>query len=134
MNNQEKLERLKLVLRETKTTYWENVRVSNTDVTIPLFLPNGRIAVRIGDDNDWYRAVCRFVRPVIIRDEDTAEFVIEKISNTYQAVAVHYSKKVPHYFTERQRSRYKKIKNFLQMLRPERKVINKLPKAYKSNK
>lgn len=82
MTNQEKLELLKENLRKYKVRFWEDVCVKNTDLSIPLYLPKSRIAVRIGDDDAWYKAVRNVVHPVIIRDSDDVSFVIEKVNNT----------------------------------------------------
>lgn len=80
--NEEKLEMLKAFLRGENIEYWEDVVVGDTGIVIPLFLPCGSIAVHVGDDDDWYKALRGHVRPVFIRDTDTAAFVIEKVHNT----------------------------------------------------
>ena len=123
MSNQEKLAALKAVLRETKTEFWENVRVEGTDIVIPLFLPKGRIAVRIGDDDLWYRKLRNVVHPVIIRDVDTVQFVIEKVNNTIESKCVyHREKSLRHYQTPAQKQRIRRIATFRKSLRAESKV------------
>lgn len=79
----EKLELLKAFLAENNIEHWLNVRVKEVnDVIIPLYIKKYRVAVHVGDDKAWFDAVKRYTHPVFIREEDTPDFVIEKVQNT----------------------------------------------------
>lgn len=82
MTNKEKLEFLKTWLKEHNIPFQCDVAYKAGRVTIPLWIPRYRVAVRILDDDHWFLALRRFVYPVFIRDEDTADFVLTKVSNT----------------------------------------------------
>lgn len=139
MSNQEKLEALKAVLQQTNTEYWENVSVSKGDkvIIIPLYLPKQRIAVRIGDDDVWYHQLRQFVHPVIIRDVDTVQFVIEKVNNTIENKCTFRHKKKPRSsFSPRQQYRFKIIGKFRKCLHAEHKycVSQKSSVSHKNKK
>ena len=120
MNNQEKLEALKAYLRNFGIEYWENVQHVGKDMpSIPLFLPKGRIAVRIGDDDVWYHQLRNFVHPVIIRDADTSDFVIEKVMNTIKSFR---KRKFCRPLTHNQRKRACRLMVFRKSLVPAIKV------------
>ena len=116
MNNQEKLEALKAYLRNSGIEYWENVQHVGKDMpSIPLFLPKGRIAVRIGDDDVWYQQLRNFVHPVIIRDADTFDFVKEKVENT---IKFFRKRKFCCPLTHNQRKRARRLMAFRKSLVP----------------
>ena len=116
MNNQEKLEALKAYLRNSGIEYWENVQHVGKDMpSIPLFLPKGRIAVRIGDDDVWYQQLRNFVHPVIIRDADTFDFVKEKVENT---IKFFRKRKFCRSLTHNQRKRARRLMAFRKSLVP----------------
>lgn len=122
MTNQEKLEALKAHLIAKTIPYWEDVRVAGKDVVIPVFIPKGRIVVRIGEDEMWYRALRKYTHPVIIRDLDTSAFVIEKVENTIKAKTLKKGRR-PRTFTPNQRKRHNKIARFCKSLEAESKVV-----------
>ncbi len=122
MNNNQKLEALIAYLRENGREFWLNVRYISADIEIPLFIPKGRIAVRISDDEVWYHKLRSLVHPVIIRDADTAEFVIEKVENTIKAKTLKKGRR-PRTFTPNQRKRHNKIARFRKSLEAESKVV-----------
>ena len=123
MNNQEKLVALKAHLRNSGIEYWENVQYVGKDMpSIPLFLPKGRIAVRIGDDAEWYHTLRNFVHPVIIRDVDTSAFVIEKVENTIKFKSFRKGRKCRRPLTPNQRKRSRRLIAFRKSLVPGTKV------------
>lgn len=123
MNNQEKLVALKAHLRNSGIEYWENVQYVGKDMpSIPLFLPKGRIAVRIGDDAEWYHKLRNFVHPVIIRDVDTSAFVIEKVENTIKFKSFRKGRKCRRPLTPNQRKRSRRLIAFCKSLVPGTKV------------
>ena len=123
MNNQEKLVALKAHLRNSGIEYWENVQYVGKDMpSIPLFLPKGRIAVRIGDDAEWYHKLRNFVHPVIIRDVDTSVFVIEKVENTIKFKSFRKGRKCRRPLTPNQRKRSRRLIAFRKSLVPGTKV------------
>ncbi len=82
MTQEEKLGALKAWLVENNIEHWVNVKVAKADnVVIPLYIRRYVIAVHVGDDQKWYLNVRRFAHPVFIREEDSIEFVIEKVQN-----------------------------------------------------
>lgn len=82
MTNEEKLEELKKWMRENKIPYLVNHFSRTTQTLLPIKVRKYRIAVRIGDDDEFFQKVKRTYHPIFIRDTDTAEFVIEKMQNT----------------------------------------------------
>ena len=107
--------------------YWEDVHVGNTEAIIPLYLPKYRIAVRVGDSQQWYDAVKRCTHPIFIRETDTVEFVIEKVTNTIEKhVKFMSGRKLPK--TSFQQKRAKRFKDFLSSLRADKKYAFKKSK------
>lgn len=81
MNN-EKIEALKAWLTENKVKYQEDVVYAGKGIHIDLYLPKYTIAVHVGDDSDFFQKVKNFLHPVFVREQDSAEFLIEKVQNT----------------------------------------------------
>ena len=107
--------------------YWEDVHVGNTGTIIPLYLPKYRIAVHIGDSQQWYDAVKRCTHPIFIRENDTVVFVIEKVINTIEKhVRFMSGRKQPK--TSFQQKRAKRFKDFLSSLKAEKKFVFKRTK------
>lgn len=81
MNNKEKLEVLKKFLTENKIKFKENV--NRRGQNIHLYIPRHQICVRLSDENDqeFYLKVRHGMRPLFIRKNETAEFVVEKMQN-----------------------------------------------------
>lgn len=88
MNNLDKLEALKAYLTEKKINFRTDIRYTKKRVPVALYIPKYAITVRIGDNERWYKDVKRVSHPVIIRDQDSSEFVIEKVQNTMTRVAI----------------------------------------------
>lgn len=82
MSNQEKIEALKVWLTENKVKHQENVIHAGKGIHIDLYLPKYLIAVYVGDDSDFFLKVKNFLHPVFVREQDSAEFLIEKVQNT----------------------------------------------------
>ena len=102
MTNEQKLYLLRSWLTENQIEYWESVTIGDSGFIIPLYIPYTRIAIRIGDNQEWYMKVRSFVAPVIVRDTDSIEFVIEKVQNTikHQTTVVKVSRKSYSYARE----------------------------------
>lgn len=78
----EKLEILKNWLTGNGYKFDENhVSKSCGGVNIPLRVFKPKIAVYVGSNDEFFQKVKRFYSPFFIRDTDSEEFVIEKISN-----------------------------------------------------
>lgn len=81
MTNKEKLEVLKAFLNENGIPFKENVMRKGQmfDLLIGQYL----ICVRLSDENDqrFYEVVKYFYHPLFIRENETPEFVIEKMQN-----------------------------------------------------
>lgn len=84
MTREEKVEALKKWLSENGYEYKENY--SAKKVKIDLAVLNPKVAVRMADeDQKWYRDVCRVWSPFFIRESETVEFIIEKMTNCIAA-------------------------------------------------
>ncbi len=82
MTNNEKMEVLVAFLSGNNIEHWENVKVDGLDIVIPLYVPYFNISVFTGSDENLYMTVRRYTRPIFIRDNDPADFIIEKMKNT----------------------------------------------------
>ena len=82
ISNEKKMEVIKSFLDENGIAYVENHKSGRCGVIIPLAVPKHKVAVRIGDDQDFYLKTRGVYYPIFIRDEDTKEKVLEKIQNT----------------------------------------------------
>lgn len=83
MTNKEKLEALKAFLTENNFEFEENHFSRNNRIVIDLYVKKLRIAVHLSDDkDDWFFKITkRNYHPFFIRENDTADFVIEKMQN-----------------------------------------------------
>ena len=86
MTKKEKLEMLKAFLSENKIYFSKNFSLKNAQgIVADLYIRRyGRIAVHVSDDKDpeFYNATKRKYLPFFIREEETPEFIIEKMQNT----------------------------------------------------
>lgn len=127
----EKTDAIKAFCQRKGIEYWEDVHVGNTGIIIPLYLPKYRIAVRIGDDSQWYDTVKRCVHPIFIRETDTVTFVLEKVKNTISSY-LKYKKSRTSPKTSYQRKMAKRagkrINGFLSSLRADKKYAFKKSK------
>ena len=82
MTKNEKLEGLKAFLTENGISFKENTNYCK-DVLIDVFLPDFGIAVHVSDDadQDFFRRTKRRYRPFFVREEESVEFIIEKMQN-----------------------------------------------------
>ena len=60
----------------------ENHDHQKSGAMIPLYVPQHRIGIRIGDDGEWFHKSKGKFYPIFIRDTDTKAKVLEKIQNT----------------------------------------------------
>jgi len=83
MTNKEKLEALKAFLIENKIEFEENYKSRSKHVVFDLRIGSPRIAVIISNnlDNETYRKIRKGYAPFLIRDNETVEFIIEKMKN-----------------------------------------------------
>lgn len=83
MTNKGKLEALKAFLIENKVEFVENYKSRSKHVVFDLRIGSPRIAVIISNnlDNETYRKIRKGYAPFLIRDNETAEFIIEKMKN-----------------------------------------------------
>ncbi len=82
ITNEQKLQAVKDFLKENNISYEENHVSRSSGVTIPLAVKKYRVAIRIGDSQDFYLATKGKYYPIFIRDTDTKAKVVEKIQNT----------------------------------------------------
>ena len=92
LSNEQKLEVIKDFLRENNIPFEENHVSKRCGVTIPLAVKKHRIAIRIGDSQEFYLATKGKYYPIFIRDEDTKAKVFEKIQNTIIKSMTNYQK------------------------------------------
>ncbi|MBQ8713760.1 MAG: hypothetical protein IJ552_00975 [Prevotella sp.] len=127
----EKQDAVKAYCNSKGIEYWEDVCVGNTGVIIPLYLPKYRIAVRVGDSHQWYDAVKRCTHPIFIRDDNTVEFVIEKLRNTikkHQKFMKHRKSPKTSYQLKIVKKSADRFKEFFSSLRPKKKYVLKKTK------
>lgn len=80
MTNEDKLERLKMFLDENSIKYHV---VHKKGALRNLFIPKYCISVHISDDRDReFFEHNRWYNPFFIRDEESADFIIEKMQHT----------------------------------------------------
>ena len=80
MNNQEKLETLKVWLAENGRKYVENIEFAGQK--IDLFVKFPKVAVKVSEsDSEFYKAIRYKASPFFIRESETPEFIIEKMGN-----------------------------------------------------
>ncbi len=83
MTNKGKLEALKAFLIENKIEFVENYKSRSKHVVFDLRIASPLIAVLISNnlDSETYRKIRKGYAPLLIRDNETVEFVIEKMKN-----------------------------------------------------
>ena len=83
MTNKEKLEALKAFLIENKIEFVENYRSRTKHMVFDLRIGSPLIAVIISNnlEHETYRKIRKGYTPFLIRDNETVEFVIEKMKN-----------------------------------------------------
>lgn len=81
MTNKEKLEALKAFLRENNLEYEENFKSKFCNVD--LMVTKHNVAVHLSDQNDqkFFKQCRHFYHPFFIRDNESIEFIIEKMQN-----------------------------------------------------
>lgn len=82
ITNEQKLDAIKAFLSENAIAFKENYRSKWCGIVIPLAVMEHRIAVRIGDSQEFYEKTKGKYYPIFIRGNDTKAKVIEKIQNT----------------------------------------------------
>lgn len=82
ITNEQKLQVIKDFLTKNGIAFTENHVSKWCGVTIPLAVTKHRVAVRIGDDDEFYHKTKGKYFPIFIRDTDTKAKVLEKIQNT----------------------------------------------------
>lgn len=82
MNNQEKIQAVKTALTEKGIEHWTGVDTPKKNVKIDIYLPKHNIAIFDGHDDEKFKAVRFFTFPVFIREEESFDFVLEKIQAT----------------------------------------------------
>ena len=90
---EEKLKVLKAFLKENNITFEENYHSNSFGVTMTLMIRNLRIAVFLSTDNkeedtalirkknQYGIPLCWVYNPFFIREEETEEFILEKMQN-----------------------------------------------------
>ena len=84
-NNEKKQECIIALLEERGLTYKRNHHSDLCGVDIDLYVPMYRIAVFDGDSQEAYEKVKKKMAPLFIRETDTEEFVMEKMTNLIDA-------------------------------------------------
>ena len=133
MSNQEKIEALKSWLTENKVKYQEDVVHAGKGIHIDLYLPKYLIAVHVGDDSEFFQEVKNYLHPVFVRDQDSVEFLIEKVQNTIKSHQEQIKRgqdkpkadlaTLPNWIQKYNRHRRKKRRKFLEALTPATQVI-----------
>ena len=82
LSNEQKLRAVKDFLEDNGIPYEENHVSRRCGVVIPLAVKCHRIAVCIGDDQEFYCRTRGRYYPIFIRDIDTKAKAVEKVRNT----------------------------------------------------
>jgi hypothetical protein len=83
MDNKDKLEAIKAFLTENNLNFEENHFSKSKKINIDLVVYPYRIAVHLSDDTDkeFFNKTKRHYHPFFIRDNETEDFVLEKMQN-----------------------------------------------------
>lgn len=81
ITNEQKLEAVKKFLTENNIRFAMDAPIKK--YTVALWIKKYRILVHLSDahDQDFYNAVKRSFKPFFIREEESKEFVLEKMQN-----------------------------------------------------
>lgn len=82
ITNEQKMQVIKDFLDENGVPYKENHMSKRCGIALPLMISRHRIAVRIGDSQEFFDKTKGIYYPIFIRDTDTKAKVLEKIQNT----------------------------------------------------
>lgn len=84
MTNKEKLEAVKRFLVENRIEFYPHYR-GRIKVSPDLYIPKHKIMVKISEgkekDYNFFKEVKYKYHPLFIRDDETKDFVLEKIQN-----------------------------------------------------
>ena len=83
MNNNQKLEALKAFLTKNRIEFQENYYSKNCKAEIDLLVVPNMIGVHLSDENDqmFFEKTKKSIHPFFIREEESVEFIIEKMQN-----------------------------------------------------
>ena len=87
MTNEQKakVKALEAFLKENGMSYYAGFKSKKHDIKGQLYVPMHRIIVKVSEgkekDDAYYHKVKYIYRPLFIRDEETSEFIIEKMKN-----------------------------------------------------
>lgn len=89
MTQQEKLQAVRQWLKDNEIKYTRKFRVRTDDggiVIADIQIFDSFISIHVSkgkeDEEEFFKKVSKIFRPVFIREEETVEFIIEKIQNT----------------------------------------------------
>lgn len=89
MTQQEKLQAIRQWLKDNEIKYTRKFRVKTNDggiVIADIQIFDSFISIHVSkgkeDEEDFFKKVSKIFHPVFIREEETVEFIIEKIQNT----------------------------------------------------
>lgn len=92
ISNEKKIEVVKDFLEKNNIRFEENHKSKRCGVTIPLAIKKYRVAIHVGDNQDFFLATKGKYYPIFIRDEDTKAKVLEKVQNTIIKSMTNYQK------------------------------------------
>ena len=81
MDNKTKLERIIALLKGKGLVYKLNHHSELCGIDIDIYIPKYRIAVFEGYSQEQYVKVKRKYAPLFVRDEETEDFIVEKMEN-----------------------------------------------------
>lgn len=82
ITSEKKLDAVKAFLKENGIPYTENHKSRWCGLTMPLAIRKYRVAVCVGDSQEFFDGVRGKYYPVFIREADTEAKVVEKVQNT----------------------------------------------------
>ena len=82
VNNKQKIEAIKTWMTKNNVKFKENHK-TKVGLQIDLWLPALFIAIHISDENDveFYKNTFKWCKPFFVRENETIEFLLEKIQN-----------------------------------------------------
>lgn len=98
MTNEQKMQAVKNFLHENHIPFRINHVSEICGILLPLAIKKYRVAVRIGDNQTFYKLTKGKYYPVFIRDEDTEEKVLEKVQDSIIKSMTRY-----HYYLDKKR-------------------------------
>lgn len=88
MTNEEKRQMLEDWLVENGYAIEREHYSKRCEVMIPVMVRQPRIAIHVGSDDEFFQKVKTYYKPFFIREEETMDFILEKMRNCIDGVVM----------------------------------------------